>query len=381
VILCPARFDPTFSLRPWGARSLAPLFPAKTNLAEPIGEAWMTGNESRFVDGPFAGRTLGEVWPAMPAEWAGTDADRNAAFPLLVKFIFAEEKLSVQVHPNDAYAAQHENGGRGKTEMWYILRSQPGAEVLAGLKPDVTRDSFRAMIENGTAENALVHVPLRAGDAVFVPAGTAHTIGAGLMLCEIQEQSDTTYRVYDYNRRDAQGHSRELHVEKALEVMRFGKQEGGKLQPVRIHRDGVAKTFFIACDHFATEKWEFARAASATTSPAHFELLIFLGGEGEIRWPASAAAYAPSPNATAEMSPMDAAAIGSANAAKPQSVRYSPAQAWMLPAALGAYELVASSPTSLLRTWVPKNLSEAANYLADQGVAESDRSRLLYSER
>jgi mannose-6-phosphate isomerase len=218
VILCPARFDPTFSLRPWGARSLAPLFPAKTNLADPIGEAWMTGNESRFVDGPFADRTLGEVWPTMPAEWAGTDADRNAAFPLLVKFIFAEEKLSVQVHPNDAYAAQHENGGRGKTEMWYILRAQPGAEVLAGLKPDVTRDSFRGMIENGTAENALVHLPLRAGDAVFVPAGTAHTIGAGLMLCEIQEQSDTTYRVYDYNRRDAQGHSRELHVEKALEA-------------------------------------------------------------------------------------------------------------------------------------------------------------------
>lgn len=378
MIVCPARFEPTFSPRPWGARSLSPLFPEKSNLADPIGEAWMTGNESRFVDGPFAGRTLGEVWPAMSAEWAGTDADRNAAFPLLVKFIFAEEKLSVQVHPNDSYAALHENGGRGKTEMWYILRAAPGAEVLAGLHPEVTRDSFRRMIENGTAENALVHVPLRAGDAVFVPAGTAHTIGAGLMLCEIQEQSDTTYRVYDYNRRDAQGRSRELHVEKALEVMRFGKQEGGKLQPARVEQYGVAKTFFIACNHFATEKWEFARAARATTSPAHFELMIFIGGEGEIRWPVGAAA---APAASSGISPVTAAAISSANAAKSQSIRYAPAQAWILPAALGAYEIAASSPTSLLRTWVPANLSEAANYLAAQGVAESDRSRLIYSER
>ena len=378
MILCPARFGPTFSPRPWGARSLSPLFPEKSNLADPIGEAWMTGNESRFVEGPFAGRTLGEVWPAMSAEWAGTDADRQAAFPLLVKFIFAEEKLSVQVHPNDAYAALHENGGRGKTEMWYILRAAPGAEVLAGLHPEVTRDSFRRMIENGTAENALVHVPLRAGDAVFVPAGTAHTIGAGLMLCEIQEQSDTTYRVYDYNRRDAQGRSRELHVEKALEVMRFGKQEGGKLQPARVEQDGVAKTFFIACDHFSTEKWEFARAARATTSPAHFELMIFIGGEGEIRWPVGAAVASA---VSSGISPVTAAAISSANAAKSQSIRYAPAQAWILPAALGAYEIAASSPTSLLRTWVPANLSEAANYLAAQGVAESDRSRLIYSER
>lgn len=378
MIVCPARFEPTFSPRPWGARSLSPLFPEKSNLADPIGEAWMTGNESRFVDGPFAGCTLGDVWPAMPPEWAGADADRNAAFPLLVKFIFAEEKLSVQVHPNDAYAAQHENGGRGKTEMWYILRAAPGAEVLAGLHPEVTRDSFRRMIENGTAENALVHVPMREGDAVFVPAGTAHTIGAGLMLCEIQEQSDTTYRVYDYNRRDAQGRGRELHVEKALEVMRFGKQEGGKLQPVRVEQEGVAKTFFIACNHFSTEKWEFSRAARGATSPGRFELVIFLSGEGEIRWPASAAA-APSVSAGTPLT--NAAAISSANAATSQSLRYAPAQAWILPAALGAYEIVPSSPTSLLRTWVPANLSEAAGYFAAQGIAEPDARRLVYSER
>ena len=117
---------------------------------------------------------------------------------------------------------------------------------------------FKRAIEDGSAEDCLQHVPLSAGEAIFVPAGTAHTIGAGLVLCEIQEYSDLTYRVFDYNRRDAQGRSRELHIEKALQVMRFGEQHGGKIEPVRIVRDGVTETFFVACRYFAVEKWEFA---------------------------------------------------------------------------------------------------------------------------
>jgi mannose-6-phosphate isomerase len=347
VNVCPARLEPTFSLRPWGSHSLAPLFPEKSNLAEPIGEAWMTGNESRFADGPFAGKKLGEAWPAMPQDWTGTRADRGAAFPLLVKFIFAEDKLSVQVHPDDDYAAKHENGGRGKTEMWYALRAHAGAEVLAGLNPEVTRESFRHAIANGTAEDCLVHVPLREGDAVFVPAGTTHTIGAGLVLCEIQEQSDATYRVYDYNRRDAQGRARELHVEKALEVIRFGEQRGGKLNPVWVERGGVAKTFFVVCPYFAAEKWEFEKRASGSTAREHFDLLIFIEGSGSIEW-------------------------GGAR------VEYGPAQVWLLPAALGFYQLAASSPTSLLRTYLPGDTKDFGRRLIEQGVAESELSRIIY---
>ena len=173
---------------------------------------------------------------------------RTAAphFRLLVKFIFPEEKLSVQVHPDDDYAARHEQaaGGRGKTEMWYALQARPGAEVLVGLKPEVTRESFARAIADGTAEDCLVHVPLRAGDAIFVPARTAHTIGPGLVLCEIQQNSDITYRVYDYNRRDANGQARPLHIEKALDVMRFGKQFGGKIAPVRIQEAGARENVF-----------------------------------------------------------------------------------------------------------------------------------------
>jgi mannose-6-phosphate isomerase len=348
--LCPARLEPIFSARPWGARTLAPLFPEKSNLAEPLGEAWMTGMECRFASGPLAGQKLGDVWRTLPAAWTGTKIAASAgSFPLLVKFIFAEEKLSVQVHPDDEYAARHEQaaGGRGKTEMWYAIRARPGAEVLAGLKPGVTPEIFKCAIKDGSAEDCLQHVPVRAGEAIFVPAGTAHTIGAGLVLCEIQEYSDLTYRVFDYNRRDAQGRTRELHIEKALQVMRFGEQRGGKFVPARVARGGVTETFFIACRYFAAEKWDFAERIAATTSPEHFDLLIFLEGSGSIQWDG-------------------------------ESVEYAPAQAWLLPAALGAYHLAPRERTSLLRAYVPVPFDEVARKLAAQGVGESALSHLVY---
>lgn len=309
----------------------------------------MTGSECRFASGPLEERTLGSVWPEMPVEWTGTKVDRGSAFPLLVKFIFSEDKLSVQVHPDDEYAARHEKagGGRGKTEMWYAVRSRPGAEVLVGLKAGVNREKFEQSISNGTAEECLERIAMREGDAIFVPAGTAHTIGAGLVLCEIQEHSDLTYRVYDYNRRDAKGRARELHIEKALEVIRFGKQNGGKIEPVRIMRGPVTETFLVSCRYFATEKWEFAERVAATTSREHFDLMIVLEGAGNFVW-------------------------GGSNAA------YSPAQVWMIPAALGAYRIEPSSHTALLRTYVPSGSDEFLRSLKDSGVEESKWSRLVH---
>ena len=309
----------------------------------------MTGNECRFASGPFEGRTLGSVWPEMPADWTGTKADRGSGFPLLVKFIFSEDKLSVQVHPDDEYAARHEKaaGGRGKTEMWYAVRARPGAEVLVGLKAGVDREKFEQSIGNATAEECLERIALREGDAIFVPAGTAHTIGAGLVLCEIQEHSDLTYRVYDYARRDAKGRGRELHIEKALEVIRFGKQMGGKIEPVRITRGPVTKTFFASCRYFATEKWEFAEPVATATSREHFDLMIVLEGAGNFTWDDSHAAY-------------------------------SPAQVWMFPAALGAYRIEPSSNTALLRTYVPCGSDEFLRSLKDSGIEESKWSRLVH---
>ncbi len=207
-----------------------------------------------------------------------------AAFPLLIKFIFAEEKLSVQVHPDDDYAARHEQaaGGRGKTEMWYAVRARPGAEVLVGLKPERHAREFQARhCRRDRPKIVSSDVPLRPGDAVFVPAGTAHTIGPGLVLCEIQQNSDLTYRVYDYNRRDAKGQPRALHIEKALDVIRFGRQNGGKIEPVRIHEAGAEKTYFASCRYFETARWEFSEPVPSAHLAGTFRSAGFPRGNGD----------------------------------------------------------------------------------------------------
>ena len=348
MTLCPTRLEPIFSPRPWGSLSLAPFFPEKSGLAQPIGEAWLTGNDCVFANGPFAGKRLGDAWPQMKEDWRGTAAATSPIFPLLAKFIFPEEKLSVQVHPDDAYAAAHERaaGGVGKTEMWYAIRSRPGAEVLAGLKPGVTSESFRRAIAHGTAENCLEHMPLATGEAIFIPARTAHTIGAGIVLCEVQQHSDITYRVFDYNRRDAQGHARELHIDKAMAVMRFGAQTCGKLEPVRVVRGGAKESLFVACPYFVAEKWEFGESVERATSREHFDLLVMLEGSGSIEWERSSATY-------------------------------SQAQAWLFPAALGKYTLRPTAPTSLLRTFAPGDRMDFDAYLNEHGLTRAQGERVL----
>lgn len=309
----------------------------------------MTGSECRFANGPFAGVSLGEAWREMPPEWVGTTAGCGSDFPLLVKFIFSEEKLSVQVHPDDDYAVRHEQtaGACGKTEMWYVVRARPEAEVLVGLKPGVTRESFERAIAEGTAEDCLTRVQVQAGDAVFVPAGTAHTIGPGLLLCEIQQQSDLTYRVYDYNRRNEKGEARPLHVEKALEAMRFGKQTGGKIEPVRVERGSHTEAYLAVCRYFAAEKWEFSSCIQRATSREHFELLIFLVGSGNIRWGT-------------------------------ESMEYGPAETWMIPAALGDFHLIPSAHTALLRTYAPCDMNEFSRRLVNAGASQRAISRIAH---
>jgi len=344
----PARLAPIFLPRIWGSHDLSPLFPEFSREHEPIGEAWLTGNGCRFVNGEFAGQMLGEVWPSLPEAWTGTRLQGLAQIPLLVKFIFPQEKLSVQVHPDDEYAEQHEAdvGGVGKTEMWYVITAREGAELLVGLRPEVTRESISRAIADHTVENCLEKVTVRAGDAVYVPAGTAHTICPGVVLCEVQQQSNITYRVFDYNRLGPEGKPRTLQIRQALDVMHFGEQSGGLCDPVRVTHGAITETFYAACRHFATERWEFRERIAAVTSPEHFDLLIFLEGTGRIEF---------------------------ADGAEP----YAPAEVWLLPAALGAYQLVPESPSTLLRTYVP-DLHGFVQRLTDERVEESAWSRVVH---
>ncbi len=315
----------------------------------PVGEAWMTGDECVFAGGPFAGQALGRAWPLLPEEWAGTKARQDRAFPLLVKFLFPEEKLSIQVHPNDAYAEKHEaaKGGVGKTEMWYVVAARPGASVLVNLKQGATREKFERAMAESTVEQWMERLELREGDVVFVPAGTVHTIGPGLVLCEIQENSDITYRVYDYARRDAAGKPRELHRKEALEVINFGEQSGGRMEPVRVERGAVEETYYVACRHFVTERWRFRERVAGATSKEHFDLLVMISGRGAMEW-------------------------------GDEELRFGPGECWLLPAGLGAYRMTAEEPVTLLRTYVPGNLGDFARGLADQGVNEAAWSRLVY---
>ncbi len=345
----PTLLEPIFSPRIWGQRSLAPLFPEKTNLQEPLGEAWLTGQACRVASGRFAGKTLGEAWREMPAEWRGTRLASEREFPLLVKFIFPNDKLSIQVHPDDAYAAVHERaaGGRGKTEMWYAVAAEPGAELLLGMKPGASRESFLAALRNASVEGLFERWSVEGGDTFFVPAGTPHTIGPGMILCEVQEYSDLTYRVYDYERLDASGKPRDLHVEKALAVMNFGEFAGGRVAPVEVWQGTSKKTYLAACRYFAVEKWEFGAGVEAATQAEQFELLIVLGGTGQIECAG-------------------------------QKHNYERAQAWLLPASLGAYRMLPKPETTLLRAYVP-DLGEFARRLVAEGVKENELDRIVFA--
>ncbi|HEV2490410.1 MAG TPA: type I phosphomannose isomerase catalytic subunit [Candidatus Acidoferrales bacterium] len=292
--LLPVRLEPQFVPRIWGARNLAPLIPEKKSLAEPIGEVWLTGNECRFADGPFANEKLSDAWPRMTEDWIGRGARRDGPFPLLVKFIFPEDKLSVQVHPDDAYARAHEAaaGGMGKTEMWYVITARAGAEVRVGLKAEVDREQFRRAIAEGIAEDCVERVPVHAGDTIFVPAGTVHTIGPGMTLCEIQQNSDITYRVFDYNRLTAEGKPRELHIEKAMEVIRFGEQRAGKVKPAEI-KDASAEASILAdCPYFGVSKSVINDRHYRVLSGKQFEILIVIQGSGRIEVPGGGVEYA-----------------------------------------------------------------------------------------
>ena len=341
------RIDPIFSPRPWGARSLAPLFPEKTNLSEPIGEAWLTALDSRMANGPFARKSLGESWRAMPAEWRGTRSGHYKDFPLLVKFLFPKDKLSIQVHPDDFFAGKYEQaaGGRGKTEMWHIVSAQPGAELLIGVKPGVTREIFLEGVAHNTVEDLFLRFPVHAGESYFVEAGTQHAILPGMVVCEVQEYSDLTYRVYDYGRVDSSGKSRELHLEKALEVTRFDGTRSGMVLALPLHSPDAKKHLLAACEFFATERWDCDRTTLLESDPSEFQLVIILSGSGELHDSDS-------------------------------SLAYEPGQAWFLPATLPLTLLHPKEPTSLLRITVPDKNS-LFGQLQRQGFDSQAISRVL----
>jgi mannose-6-phosphate isomerase len=338
----PFRIEPVFSERLWGARSLAPLFPEMHNLKSPIGEAWLTGLDCRIANGPFVGQTLGQAWKEMTIPWRGSKFEDEMEFPLLLKFIFPTDKLSIQVHPDDAYAAVHEAaaGGRGKTEMWYVISAEPGARLLAGLKPGTTKDTFLAELADHSIEELFLSYEVHAGDAFFIPAGMPHTIGPNMVICEVQEYSDLTYRLYDYDRRDPNGKPRELHIDKALEVINFGPSAGGKVQP-RPHLIANLKLgqFLVDCPYFSTERLEFedlVHFKMLPSPPIRFSLWVFLEGEGVVGW---------------SCNPHDMTRSNFGD------FHYKPGECWFVPAVIGSHGFYPKKKTMVLIA-SPRNPSQ-----------------------
>ena len=229
----------------------------------------------------------------MPPGWRGDNFASGGDFPLLVKFLFPTDKLSIQIHPDDAYAAAHEKaaGGRGKTEMWHVISAKPGASLLLGLKPGVTREKFLEALQNNSLEDLLQRYPVQAGDSFFIPARTPHTIGPDMVICEVQQYSDLTYRVYDYGRVDASGKPRELHVEKALAVMNFDPAAGGKISPrawVK-GRENARLNHLVECPYFSVDRIEVHRMvhiklAKPLPGKRRFQIFVVLSGEGLLTW-------------------------------------------------------------------------------------------------
>jgi mannose-6-phosphate isomerase len=237
--LAPFGIEPGISPRPWGFRDLRPWFDRVAE-GEPIGEMWLTGDVCAIATGPNKGEKLGAVFSANHDAMVGAGAP--AGSPLLIKVIFAREKLSVQVHPDDKMAQKY-GEARGKTECWYALAAEPGAKVALGVKPGTTLKQIEEEIQAGTLESSLNPVPVAAGDLIFVDAGTIHSIWPGSILLETQQYSDTTYRMFDY------GRGRELHIAKALEATKLVTR-AGKIAPRKL----ADRTVLIDVEYFRMER-------------------------------------------------------------------------------------------------------------------------------
>lgn len=280
-MLYPLVFQPIFKERVWGGRDLERLFAKPLPAGKSIGESWeisdRPGDESVVIHGPLAGKTLRWLMQEFPHEMLGAArAAANGRFPILCKILDARDKLSLQVHPPAAKAM--ELRGEPKTEMWFVADAMPGAELYVGLKRGVTRSEFERRIADGTVAECFHRAPVRAGDAMFLPSGRVHAIGAGLVIFEIQQNSDTTYRVFDWNRVGLDGKPRALHVAQSLGSINFKDFEPPLVQS-QFTPDGNGRSRPIVRDAlFNVDHVELTSGARAVLNGGRLQILAIVRG-------------------------------------------------------------------------------------------------------
>ena len=285
-----------FLLRPaqkdylWGGTRLKDEFAKDTALSS-LAETWECSTHpdgpSQIASGPYCGETLQTVLSRRP-DFVGTHPRvTNGQLPVLVKLIDAQQNLSVQVHPSDEYAHLHEAGAQGKTEMWYVLHADPGARLIYGFQRNMTKEQVRKTLADKTFLRYLQYIPVHTNDVFYVSPGTVHAIGKGIVLAEVQENSNITYRLYDYDRRDKNGHPRPLHIEQALEVASL-QASPAPHSPMRVlnYRPGFASELLARCPYFLVHRILLNRPKAAPlpyqTGSNSFHILLCLKGTGNL---------------------------------------------------------------------------------------------------
>lgn len=317
----PLLFQPEMKERVWGGRALEQF---GLELPEgPIGEGWMIGDHpngtTKVVNGELAGLGLDQIREQYGKEFFGSKgfSEKNGRFPLLIKLLDCQDDLSVQVHPNDHYDRLPQ-GELGKTEMWYILDAKPGAKIIYGLNDGVTREQLAQAIEENRILDCLREVSVEAGDSFYIPAGTVHALGAGILVAEIQQNSDSTYRLYDYNRLGLDGKPRELHIEDSLNVIAY---EGSGSSFMKTDLPGSNEWLTLArSPFFITEKGKVEQSWALQSTAESFIIHIICDGTGTIQW-----------------------------ADGEQAVK--PGECYLIPAHLGEYKLTGSM--TVLRSYLP----------------------------
>lgn len=364
----PVQISPVFKPKIWGRSDLAPLYErpegpkrrrrhssakfesrAKQGQSQAtatvagvaesslIGEACLTDDTSRFMSGPLAGTTLGEAVPQYGTELMGK-AWKHPRFPILAKYIFTSDWLSVQLHPDDKYASAHEvTGTLGKTEMWYIVKAERRARCLLGVKPGVTKDQLRQACLAGKSRELLQEFRPEDNEAIFVPAGMVHALGPGLILFEVEENSDLTYRLDDFGRVGLDGKPRPLHLEKGIEAARPELPCLRDLPHVVVREPFGSRRFALATSYFAVELLLLRKAAHLEGSVDRVEVLSVLEGEGRVE--------------------TEAGWLG-----------YRTGETWLVPPSVKGYRLVPVHPSRVFRLYVPDLERDIDQPLSRHGI-------------
>jgi mannose-6-phosphate isomerase len=345
----PLQLSPVFKPKIWGQRDLSPLFPAaavEAGTGELIGEAWLTDDASRFLTGPPAGLTLAEAVAKYGSDVCGRTWS-EPRFPILTKYLYTSDWLSVQVHPDDDYARVHDPGSPGKCEMWYVVRAGRGAKILLGSKPGVSKQELRAAFESGTSRELLHAVRPRAGDAFFIPPGTVHALGPGLVLFEAEQNSDLTYRLDDYGRLGLEGKPRPLHIAKGLEVTRLDLARNRALPRLQRREAYGTRRLVVASRHFAVEELLIRRKASFESVPERVEIFSVLGGEGRVETSAGWLAFRTG-------------------------------ETWLIPPETGKYRLVPEETARFLKVYVPDLGRDFREHPAKRGRLSREAAKLVF---